>query len=275
MSAFMRVLDTGLMSSRRNIAVTGALTELHRAGLIADTLRFSTYPTSVLLGCDQGLLDVVRVKACRRRYVDVARRITGGDAFYADAGVLIWDLVSERRPFSGSPGNIREHICSGLAAGLRRFGLPVQCGPLGRIELDGRTIAASSASVDGPIVVFQGMVLIDPDLAEAMAVLREPREPQRPHDQPVRMAWPNAVHARAEEPPARRPRAGMAIRVPRRSVECGGATAGGPFTGLRHRCAATRRNIRRHARRKTDCGGERNGSRRTVTKRLLIVLMNT
>jgi len=175
MSAFMRVLDTGLMSSRRNIAVTGALTELHRAGLIADTLRFSTYPTSVLLGCDQGLLDVVRVKACRRRYVDVARRITGGDAFYADAGVLIWDLVSERRPFSGSPGNIREHICSGLAAGLRRFGLPVQCGPLGRIELDGRTIAASSASVDGPIVVFQGMVLIDPDLAEAMAVLREPR----------------------------------------------------------------------------------------------------
>src|SRR5262245_28661990 len=89
------------------------------------------------------------------------------------------------------------------------------------------------------------------------------------------MAWPNAVHARAEGPPARRPRAGMAIRVPRRSVECGGATAGGPFTGLRHRCAATRRNIRRHARRKTDCGGDRNGSRRTVTKRLLIVLMNT
>src|SRR5262245_14048544 len=174
MNVPMRVVDTDLMSARRNIAVTAAMAELHRAGLIADTLRFSTYPNSVLLGCDQRLLDVVRVKACRRRHVNVARRVTGGDGFYTDAGVLIWDLVSERRRFSRSPGDVREYICSGLVAGLRRFGLPVQCRPLGRIEIDGRTIAASSGSVDGPIGVFQGMVLIDPDFDEATAVLREP-----------------------------------------------------------------------------------------------------
>ena len=88
MSAPMRVVDSGLMSARRNVAVTAALAELHRAGLIADTLRFSAYPTSVLLGCRQRLADVVRLEACRRRHVDIARRVTGGGAFYTDAGVL-------------------------------------------------------------------------------------------------------------------------------------------------------------------------------------------
>jgi len=175
MSASMRVLDTGLMSARRNIAVTAALAELHRAGLIADTLRFSAYPTSVLLGCHQRPSDVVRLKACRRRHVDLARRVTGGGAFYADAGVLIWDLVAERHRFADSPGDMAEYICSGLAAGLARFGLPVRWHPLAGIAIGGRTIAPWSGSADGPTVVFQGAVLIDPDLAEATAVLRDPR----------------------------------------------------------------------------------------------------
>src|SRR5262245_64700822 len=135
MSAPMRVLDTGLMSARRNIAITAALDELHRAGQIPDTLRFSSYPAAVLVGRDQRPADVVRLKACRRRRIEVARRITGGGALYAGAGVLTRDLVAERQRFAGRPGDVREHICSGLAAGLARFGLAGRCRPLGDVAM--------------------------------------------------------------------------------------------------------------------------------------------
>src|SRR5262245_60320095 len=104
----MRVLDTGLMSARRNIAVSAALAELHRAGLVPDTLRFSTYPAAVLLGRHQRLPDVVRLKACRRHHVEIVRRVTGSGAFYAGAGVLAWDLVAERHHFAGRLDTVRE-----------------------------------------------------------------------------------------------------------------------------------------------------------------------
>src|SRR5262249_44236777 len=175
MTSPMRVLDTGLVSTRRNIAITAALAELHRAGLVSDTLRFAAYPTSVLLGCRQRPADVIRIKACRRRHTDVARRATDGGAFYVDAGVLVWDLMAERHRFAGGRGDIRDCICSGFAAGLARFGLPVRCHPLAGIAIGGRTIAEAGGSFDGPNVVFQGTVLIDIDLAGMAAVLRQPR----------------------------------------------------------------------------------------------------
>jgi lipoate-protein ligase A len=174
MSAPMRLLDTGPMSARRNIAVTAALAELHRAGQIPDTLRLCTYPRSILLGRHQRLADAVRIKACRRYRIEIARRLSGGGAAYMSPGVLAWDVVAERHCFGGRAGEVGERICSGIAAGLARFGLPARFRPLGDVEIEGRRISGPIGSIDGPTVVFQGMLLISTDRAEMATVLRPP-----------------------------------------------------------------------------------------------------
>jgi len=176
MSVPVRVVDTGLMSARRNVAITAALHELHRVGQISDTLRFSSYSAAVLVGRQQRPADVVRLKTCRRQRVEIARRITKGDAFYAGAGILTWDLVADRHGFAGLSGDVTDTIRSGLSAGLARFGLPVRCRPRGNVELAGRTIAELSGTIEGPTMVFQGTVLVDVDVAEMERVFRQPRD---------------------------------------------------------------------------------------------------
>jgi lipoate-protein ligase A len=175
MSKPVRLLDIGPMSARRNVAITAALAELHRAGQIHDTLRLYTSPPAVLIGRHQPLADAVCVRAGAPPGIEIARRITGGGAFYVDERVLAWDLVAERYRFGDCRRKINERICSGIAAGLARFGLPARFRPLGDVEIDGRRIAQSSGTIDDPTVVYQGTVLIDPDPAEMAKVLRLPR----------------------------------------------------------------------------------------------------
>src|SRR5215471_19250569 len=104
MSTALRVVDTGLMPARVNIALTAALAELHRAGQCPDTLRFHLYPPSVLIGRNQALERVVNPSYCRRNSIEIARRITGGGAVFMSPGVLAWDIVAERRRFGASLG---------------------------------------------------------------------------------------------------------------------------------------------------------------------------
>lgn len=170
--ADMRVLDTGPMSARRNIAVTAAIAELHRAGQIPDTLRFCRYPRAVLLGRDDGFAGVYRVKACLPGSVEIARRAIGDDTVYVGPGVLAWSVVAERYRFGAHLAEVAEGICSAVAAGLARSGLPARFRPRGAIEIDGRTVCLASGAIDGPTVVFEGAILVDLDPHEIEAVAR-------------------------------------------------------------------------------------------------------
>lgn len=179
MTAPMRLVDTGLRSARRNVAITAAMAELHRVGQIPDTLRLCLYPRSVLVGCRQAADHAVHLKRCRRSRIEVARRVTDGGAVYLSGGVLAWDVVAERYRFGVRTSDVCERICCGIAAGLVRFGLPARFRPPGDVEIDGRTISATSGMIDGPTIVFQGTVLIDLAVAEMAAVLRSPAAPRR------------------------------------------------------------------------------------------------
>ena len=56
-SVSMRLVDTGLMSARRNIAVTAALAERHRRDR-RDLLRLYLFPRAVLIGSGQRLTNL-------------------------------------------------------------------------------------------------------------------------------------------------------------------------------------------------------------------------
>ena len=50
MTGRFRVLDTGVMEGRLNIAIGQALVEAHQARRVPDTLRFLRFPPTVLVG---------------------------------------------------------------------------------------------------------------------------------------------------------------------------------------------------------------------------------
>ena len=177
MSAVLRVIDTGLMPARVNIALTAALAELHRAGQCPDTLRFHLYPPSVLIGRNEDCDRAVNPGHCRRNNIDIARRVTGGGAVFMSPGVLAWDIVAERRRFGASLGLAAAEICGGFAAGLARLGLPARYRPLNAIEIAGRKISGAAGAFDGPTLAYQGTILVSVDMREMAGALKHMAEP--------------------------------------------------------------------------------------------------
>jgi len=173
----MRILDTGPMSARHNIAMTAALAELHRAEQIPDTLRFWRYPRALLLGRHDTFAPAYKVKACLPGSMEVARRTTAEHAAYVSPGVLAWCVVADSYRFGARLSEIRERICSAIASGLARFGLPARFRPRDEIEIAGRRVCAAGGAIDGFTAVFEGAVLVDLDASELQAEAGLPNAP--------------------------------------------------------------------------------------------------
>jgi len=178
MSAALRLLDTGVLPPRRNVAITAALAELHAAGEIPDTLRFQRFERSVLLGRNQELGAAVLLDRCRQRGVALARRITGGGAVYMDPDVLSWEIVAGRRRFGTGFAEAAARICGAVAEAIACFGVAAQFSPPNAIVVDGRKVSGASGYFEGPTLVHEGTVLVDSSSTDMAVVLRL-AEPQR------------------------------------------------------------------------------------------------
>ena len=172
MSARLRIIDTGLQPPRWNIAMTAALAELHGAGEISDTLRFQRFQPCVLVGRNQDIRREVRLDACARRGVALARRLTGGGAVYMDAGILSWQIVADRRRFGADLTAAAEKICTAVADGLAELGPPMRFRPPNAIETAGRKISGAGGYFKGATLVYEGTVLVDFDPAVMAEVIR-------------------------------------------------------------------------------------------------------
>jgi lipoate-protein ligase A len=174
MTAALRVVDTGLNPACWNIAMTAAMTELHRRGHVPDTLRFHRYPRSVLVGRHEALQATVDLPLCQERGITVARRITGGGAVYMSPGVLAWEVVGDARTIGGGIDAVAELIGEAIADGLGRLGVAARYRAPNDVEVDGRKIGGACGYVDGSTLVYQGAILIDTDVAEMAAALSLP-----------------------------------------------------------------------------------------------------
>src|SRR6185436_11433344 len=92
-----RLLDSGLASAARNVALNRALLEARDADEIPSTLRFSRFAPCALLGAGQSALQEVNAVWCAERSIATQRRITGGRTLYADERQLAWELYLHRR----------------------------------------------------------------------------------------------------------------------------------------------------------------------------------
>lgn len=174
MTAF-RVIDTGILDGRRQIAFDQAMIDAHREGAIPDTIRFLRFPPTALIGRHQALSRELRVDYCRENGVRMVRRITGGGAIYFDEGQLGWSLVFAR---SSLPvytlGELAREICEAAAQGLRTLGVDARYRPRNDIEVDGRKVSGTGGFFDGDTLFYQGTVLIDLDPSRMLAALNVP-----------------------------------------------------------------------------------------------------
>jgi lipoate-protein ligase A len=154
--------------------MTAALAHRHSGGEAPDTLRFHRYPRCVLIGNGQRLAAALDLACCRRRGIEIARRVTGGGAVFMSPAMLAWDMVLDRRRHAGGLDGLTRQICEAVAAGLARLGAAASFAPPNALTIDGRKISGSSGYVEGRSAVLQGTVLIEDDATEMAAALRLP-----------------------------------------------------------------------------------------------------
>jgi lipoate-protein ligase A len=172
----LRIIDTGVLEGRLNIAIGQAIVESRQAGETPDTLRFLRFPPTALVGRHQALGQEIDLDYCRQHGIGLARRITGGGAIFMEPGLLGWELAMDRRtPGVTSLPELTRVICEAAAQGISSLGVDARYRPRNDIEVDGRKVSGTGGFFDGDTVFFQGTVLVDMDSAVMTAALRVPR----------------------------------------------------------------------------------------------------
>ena len=171
-----RVLDTGVLEGRLNIALGQAIVELHQAGEVGDTLRFLRFPPTVLVGRHQALGQEIDLDYCRDHGIGVVRRITGGGAIFMEPGLLGWELAFDRASLGvSSLPDLTRKICEAAADGISRLGVQAAYRPRNDIEVDGRKISGTGGFFDGNTLFYQGTVLVDMNPQDMISALRVPQ----------------------------------------------------------------------------------------------------
>jgi lipoate-protein ligase A len=172
----LRVIDSGVVEGRMNIALGQALIDTHVAGDSPDTLRFLRFPPTALVGRHQALQQEIDTAYCRENGIALVRRITGGGAIYLDPGQLGWELVVGRDTVGGATlRDLARAICEAAAAGLRRLGVDAAYRPRNDIEVDGRKIGGTGGFFEHESLFYQGTVLVDMNPEVMVSALRVPR----------------------------------------------------------------------------------------------------
>jgi lipoate-protein ligase A len=172
----LRVIDSGVIEGRRNIAIGQAMIELHQEGAVPDTLRFLRFPPTALVGRHQALGQEINLDYCREHDIGVVRRITGGGAIFLDPGQLGWELAIKRSTLGiHSLADVAREICEVAADGISSLGVKASYRPRNDIEVGGRKISGTGGFFDGDTLFFQGTVLVDMDPQLMVSALRVPK----------------------------------------------------------------------------------------------------
>lgn len=120
-----RIINSGIADAATNMAIDEAILLAHSAGKVPPTLRFYGWqPAAVSLGYFQKALSEIDLDECKKRNIDVVRRLTGGRAVLHDAELTYSIVVREDDPLV--PKTITasyRYFSSGLLAGLERLGV--------------------------------------------------------------------------------------------------------------------------------------------------------
>jgi lipoate---protein ligase len=134
-------------------------------------------PPCVVIGYHQDPRTEADPSACRRRGLDVHRRLTGGGSILMGPGQLGLALVLPRSAVStaGGFGPVFEALSGGIIWALRRHGVESVLRPKNDLAVGGRKICGVGAYTDAAgMLLFHASTLVDVDHDLMMEVLRIP-----------------------------------------------------------------------------------------------------
>jgi lipoate-protein ligase A len=170
-----RLLDTGLASPARNIAMSRALLEARHAEEISSTLCFSRFTRCALLGAHHSAAQALDLVYCGDNAIPIQRRITSGPAYYLDERQLVWELYLHRREVGGaSLPALARRIGHAVATALSALGVDARIRERTEIEIDGRALGCCGIATEGDALLVQGALLLDAEAPRMLGVLRTP-----------------------------------------------------------------------------------------------------
>ncbi|MGZ5231765.1 MAG: lipoate--protein ligase family protein [Burkholderiales bacterium] len=161
MSEIWRLLDTGLQSPIRNIALSRALLEARHADEIPSTLRFGRSTCCVLVGLSEKTEQAVDVEFCREHGIPVYGRLTSGSTTYIDERYLLCELYLHRRDVDiPDVRAATKRMCHAAAAAVSARGVDARQRAGTEIEVDGRVIGAGGCASDGLGILLQTALIV-------------------------------------------------------------------------------------------------------------------
>jgi lipoate-protein ligase A len=169
------MLDTGLASAARNVALTRALLEARDADEIASTVRFARSVACVMLACGHAAAHEIDGPECATLGVEIQRRISGGSAWYVDERQLMWELYLHRRDVGATDlASLSRRVTHATAAAVSALGPDARLRGHDEIEVDGRTLCVTAYASEGRGILLQGLVNFELDGERLGRVLRLP-----------------------------------------------------------------------------------------------------
>lgn len=171
-----RLLDTGLASPARNIAMSRALLEARNAEESGSTVRFLRYSRSAMLASHHRRAQEINGEAGRHHTeLTIQRRITGGSTWYTDERQLGWELYLHQRDFGRADMQaITKRVNHAAAAGLSALGCNARFRARDEIEIEGRTVCVTGHVAERQAILLQGLLFMDLDYTALTDTLRLP-----------------------------------------------------------------------------------------------------
>lgn len=181
-TAVWRLLNLETFNGFMNMAIDEAILRARIDNVVPDTLRLYCWkPSAVSVGRFQALDDQLHLENCRRRGVDVVRRISGGGTVFHDQeGEVTYSVVVDKESLTTpGTGSVYKKVYDGLAEALKILGLKADFNE-GNVKtcpnmlVTSRKISGSAQCHKKGVVLQHGTLLLDVDLEKMFTFLRVP-----------------------------------------------------------------------------------------------------
>lgn len=181
MSAW-RLLTFEMYNAFMNMAIDEAMLRARIENLGPNTVRFYCWkPSAVSIGRFQSIDDEVYLANCRKRCIDVVRRISGGGTVYHDVrSEITYSVVADKKDLGASDiSTVYSKIYAGLDEAIKGLGLRADFNK-GNVKtcpsltVNGMKISGSAQSHKKDVVLQHGTLLVDVDLEKMFNLLRVP-----------------------------------------------------------------------------------------------------
>ena len=177
-----RLLELQTSDAFTNMAMDEAILRARIQGAVPNTLRFYRWkPSAVSVGRFQNTEKEVQLENCRRRNVDVVRRITGGGTVYHDAKDEVTYSVVARKEDLGAEeiAAVYSRIYTGIAEALRILGIHADFNQgttkaCPNLTINGKKISGSAQAHRSGAFLQHGTLLSEVNLKRMFTFLRVP-----------------------------------------------------------------------------------------------------